>query len=644
MIKAPYGTWRSAVPVDLVARGTVKLEAVCVDSGNVYWSECRPAENGRTTVVTRKATGGQPEDVIAGPFDVRSRVHEYGGGSFTVRADTVYFTNSSDQRVHIQRHGHAPLPVTPDTEARCRYGDFDVDEGRGRLYCVQESHDGCTVRNSLVAIEIAVGRAEVIASGHDFFSAPRLSPDRAQLAWLSWDHPDMPWDTSSLWIADINQNGTLSGVRKVAGGNRESVLQPKWSPSGVLHFLSDRSGWWNVYRAGGDGVECTSPLPADMGVPPWRLGSSTYCILMDGRVVVCFRTTGGWELGIVGASSITRVPSGYTHFESIQQCGDGIACIAGSFTEAKRVVHIDLDTGRELTLRTSSTEWEDPGILSQPEAITFPTADDSQAHAFYYSPTHPSNVGPDDELPPLIVRCHGGPTSAATTALDPMVQYWTSRGFAVVDVDYRGSSGYGRTYREALYGQWGVLDVEDCVSAARYLTDNGPCDPDRILVQGSSAGGFTALSVLASHSGFAAGASVYGISDLLALRARTHKYESRYLDRLLGDFSLTADVYRARSPIHQAAKLDCPVVFFHGTEDVVVRPDQSELMYRALSALGRPVACLFLRGEGHGFRAADNVKAMVEAQLCFWCTVLGIQRSDLTAVLPIDNWPRPAQT
>jgi dipeptidyl aminopeptidase/acylaminoacyl peptidase len=582
------------------------LSGLQVSGDALYWVEGRPAEAGRQVVV-RWRPGHDPVDVLPAPYSARTTVHEYGGGAFCVDGDTVYFSNFDDQRLY-RADGH---PIAPDG---ARYADADV---RGtRLVCVRERHLDDGVVNDVV--ELATdGSAEptVVAAGHDFYAAPRFGPD-GRLAWLAWDHPRMPWDGTVLEVDG----------RPVAGGPEESITQPRWSPDGALHWISDRTGWWNLYREG----EPLAPMEADFAEPDWVFGQSTYAFLRDGRVVA--RWSG--HLGILGEQPLD-LP--FTSYSSVRGYGDKVAAIAASPTQAPAVVTIDPATaerrpeggaGVEVTVvRRSRPTPIDSGYLSTPRLIDFPTTGGATAHGLFYPPANQDHEGPPDDRPPLMVTSHGGPTAQASTGLELRTQFWTSRGFAVVDVDYRGSSGYGRAYRRLLDGQWGVADVEDCVAAARYLADSGEVDGRRMVIRGSSASGLTTLLAL-TKGVFAAGASLYGVVDLASLATDTHKFEARYLDGLVGPWPEAADVYRTRSPLTHADELSAPLIIFQGLDDKVVPPSQAEALVDALRRAGLPFAYLTFEGEAHGFRKAETIRRVVEAELSFYGQVLAFTPAD----------------
>jgi len=635
---APYGAWRSPFSADMVAGESVRFGDLAVDGADVYWIEGRPQENGRCVVVRRGADGGT-EDVTPASVNVRTRVHEYGGGAFTVREGIVYFVNFADQQVYRQPAGGTATLLTRSPDSR--YADLTVDARRGRLICVREDHDaaGGEVRNRLVSIDLASGAETVLVQGADFFSNPRLSPDAARLAWVAWNHPQMPWDGTELWMTELGEDGGVDGASRVAGGTSESVFQPEWSPAGVLTFVSDRTGWWNLYVLDGEAPRNLCETEAEFGLPQWVFGMSTYGYAGAERIVCTVNAKGLWRLATLEAATgrLARIDSVFTQVSSMK-CAPGAAFFVGGSPSAPPcVARLDLDSGRIEVVRSACADAPASDSLSAPEAIEFPTAGGATAHAFFYPPCSAEFAGPAQERPPLIVKSHGGPTGAATASLSLEIQYWTSRGFAVVDVNYRGSTGFGREYRNALRGAWGVADVEDCVNAARHLAAQGRVDGERLAIRGGSAGGYSTLCALTFHDDFKAGASYYGVSDLEALARDTHKFESRYLDLLVGPYPERRDVYRERSPIHYAERLSCPLILLQGLEDKIVPPDQSEKMFDALRGKGIPVAYLTFEGEQHGLRQSANISRSLEAELCFYGAVFGFPVMGPATPLAIEN-------
>jgi dipeptidyl aminopeptidase/acylaminoacyl peptidase len=596
---------------------------VAADAGDVYWLEGRPAEGGRIVLVRRRADGSV-DDVTPYDMNVRTRVHEYGGGAYAVGNGDVFAVHFADQRIY--RNG---VPIT--AEGAYRYADFAIDAARAQIFGVREDHTGQHEPvNTLVRVRWeGDAHGEVIASGHDFYSTPRLSPDASRLTWIAWRHPQMPWDGTELWVADVTPEGTLANAQHVAGSERESIYQPGWSPDGTLYFASDRDGWWRLYRVRGGAIEpaIRNPPPdAEFGRPQWVFGTATWAFADADRMVTSYTRAGRWRLALVHAPTgvMTDADTDLAPHDWLTATPQHAIFVGGTATQPDVVVRFDLDSGRTDVLRSSSTLHLDPGYVSTPEPLEFPTGGGLTAHAFYYPPRNKDFVAPRGDRPPLVVVSHGGPTTAAKTGFDASVQFWTSRGFAVADVNYGGSSGYGRDYRQRLTGQWGMVDVEDVVNAARHLVLQGKADVRRLIARGGSAGGYTTLAALTFFAGvFTAGASYYGISDIEVLARDTHKFEARYLDSLIGPYPEAKAIYRARSPIHHVEKLSCALILFQGLEDKVVPPNQSQMMADAVRAKGLPVEYLTFEGEQHGFRRADTILRCLEAELAFYLKVFG---------------------
>ena len=636
---APYGSWKSPVTSDLIVSETIGLGQIVLDGEDIYWSEMRPAEGGRYVVV-RRTPDGQTTDVTPSPFNARTRVHEYGGGAFAVAGGTVYFSNFVDQRLYRQDPGTQPQPITP--EADLRYADGVVDRRRGRMVCVREDHTaaGREAVNTLVSLDLAGDQeTQVLVSGNDFYSSPRLSPDGSRLAWLTWNHPNMPWDATELWVAELQADGSLGRTEQVVGGDDESIFQPEWSPDGVLYFVSDRTGWWNLYRWRDGQVEPLVEMEAEFGEPQWVFGISTYAFESASRIICAYTRQGDWRLASLDTTTRTLEPTetSYSEIGGLRAGPGWVIFRAGSPTESVSIVRLNLATGHFETLRRSSEVVIDAGYLSTPQAIEFPTEHGLTAHAFFYPPQNRDYVAPPDERPPLLVISHGGPTSATSSTLNLMIQHWTSRGIAILDVNYGGSTGYGRAYWQRLGGQWGVVDVDDCVNGARYLVERGEVDGERLAIRGGSAGGYTTLCALTFRDFFAAGASYFGLSELEVFVGDTHKFESRYLDWLIGPYPERQALYRERSPIHFTDRISCPVIFFQGLEDKVVPPNQAELMVEALRRKGLPVAYIPFEGEQHGFRRAENIKRALDAELDFYSRVFGFALADPVEPAPIEN-------
>ena len=625
----PYGAWTSPLTASRVTAGALRLDHIQLDSGDVYWLEGRASEGGRHVIVKWTPTG-EISDVTVAPFNVRTRVHEYGGAAYTVDRGTIYFANFADQCIYRQAPGGTPEPITAEG---CFYADFRVDQRRDRLISVREDHSQAgEAINTIVAIG---GGEAVLVSGADFYSDPIVSPDGGSLAWLQWHHPNLPWDGTELCVARFNADGTLGPAQTIAGGAAESIFQPEWSPDGTLYFVSDRAGWWNLYRLPAEAlakvglvngsVESVHVMAAEFGKPQWTFSMVTYAFVSAERIAVTYAQDGRWHLGLIETQTRAFTPVGLPvqPLESIHATAEAIYFIGGSALTANAITRLALQDRSLAVLRSASAERIDPVWISVPEAVTF-TAAGRDVHAFYYPPVNPDVRAPAGERPPLLVLTHGGPTGATVDVLDAKIQFWTSRGFAVLDINYSGSTGYGRAYRERLNGQWGIADVADAVGGAEALVAAGTVDPARLAIRGGSAGGYTTLAALTFHHTFKAGASYYGISDLEVLQQDTHKFESRYNESLIGPYPAAREVYVARSPIHFTDRLSCPIILFQGLDDKVVPPNQSAMMAEAVRKKGLKVKYVTFEGEQHGFRKAENIIRALEEELAFYRDVFGV--------------------
>ncbi|MDN7242512.1 S9 family peptidase [Planococcus sp. N028] len=636
---SPYGSWKSPITAELITQDTVTLESVAFYGEDIYWIEELPAEAGRNTVM-KKSKDGNVTELTPAPFNVRSRVHEYGGAPFLAHQSQLFFSNFEDNLLYLRQENGSIQPITSDSNHR--YADASIDVSRGRLYWIREDHTESAIfaETTIVAMDLDGNNEIVIVSGNEFYSNPRISPDAKQLAYLTWNHPNMPWDETELWIADLNDDGSVSNAKRVAGGTNESIIQPVWSPDGVLYFLSDRSNWWNIMRLNNGEVEEVCPMEAEFGSPSWIFGKSDYDFIDETTIIASYVQNGRQHLAKIDVQNgtVSPVETGFSLFYSIHSNGQKLTFIAASPTQFPRVVRVDLDGKQVEEIRLSSSLTLDENYLSLPEPIEFPTEGGKTAHAIYYRPKNADYMAPADEKPPLLVHVHGGPTSASPAILDlAFTQYWTSRGFAVVDVNYGGSTGYGREYRERLRGNWGIVDVQDCANAVRYLVEQGEVDSNRVAIAGGSAGGYTTLASLAFTDVYKAGASYFGLSELEVFATETHKFESRYMDSMLGPYPEAKQVYYDRSPINFTDQLSCPVIFFQGLDDKIVPPNQAELMVEALKEKGLPVAYLAFEGEGHGFRMDQNIKRSIEGELYFYSKVFGFTPSDDIEPVSIDN-------
>ncbi|HQQ05079.1 MAG TPA: S9 family peptidase [Kiritimatiellia bacterium] len=625
--QASYGSWPSPIkPCDL-AGACLGIQSPRIVDGTLFWLESRPAENGRCVVCS--ASG----DAVPSGFSVRNRVHEYGGGAWTFMKGNLFFCNDSDRSIwRCRPKGPPEIFIRSDG---ARYADLEPDPTRNRLICIRA--DGAL--SAVISADVLNRTEKVLFSGADFYSSPRVSPDGKSLAWIEWNHPDMPWDSTVLCRADLDAAGNPGPAVRLAGGEKESVVQPQWSPDGRLYFVSDRTGWWNLYRAGAAGDEPVAPMDAEFAQPLWQFGMSNYAFVSDKYLAAAFTRDGLWALALVDTRTmkmrVCDLP--FTSYDHVRAGNGLVVFLAGSPREPGALVSMNAQSGQWTVVKRTTDIGINPDSLSEPEPVAFPSAGGRTAYGLFYPPRNESFEGPSGEKPPLIVTVHGGPTAAVSPAFSLKTQFWTTRGIAVLDVNYAGSTGYGRVFREALYGQWGIADVDDCCAGAKYLAGRGLVDPDRMVISGGSAGGFTALSSLAFRSVFSAGIIRYGISDCSAMARDSHKFEAHYLDRLIAPYPARRDVYEARSPLFHAEGISRPVIFFQGLEDRVVPPEQTFAMYEALAARGVPAAYVAFEGEQHGFRKEENILRMVESELYFLSRIFNYHSADAPAPVKIAN-------
>jgi dipeptidyl aminopeptidase/acylaminoacyl peptidase len=653
---APYGSWSSPVTAASLAADTINVYEPRFDGPDVFWLEGRPSDGGRVVVVRRSADG-QTKDMTAAPYNVRSRVHEYGGGAYDVADGVLVFSDFADRRVHrVQLTADGPTatpePITP--AGALRYGDLRLVAGGTAVLAVCEDHGSAEAAggpaNRLVRLELSGENADggtTLVEGHDFFSSPTLSPDGRRLAWLQWDHPNMPWDGSELCLADVDGDGGLGAPIRVAGGPAESVSQPRWAPDGRLVFLSDRTGWWNLYACdvtnGGHEAEPLWRADHDFADPSWTFNMSSYGISPDGQLLCRWLDQGYALVGSLDLDSGERadIDLRITANRSLVVGQESALLVVGYADRPSALVRIDLTAPTEFeVLRTSSSTAMPSGLVSVAEPMAWEAPDGDDVYGFYHPPVNAAYRGPEGELPPLIVMSHGGPTGMSSPVFDPQVQFWTTRGFGVLTVNYRGSSGYGRAYRDALKGRWGVVDVDDCTSGAEAMASQGLADRQRLAIRGGSAGGYTTLAALTFRDVFTAGASLFGIADLEMLARDTHKFESRYLDSLVGPYPAARDLYVERSPIHHVDQIRCPMILLQGRDDPVVPLNQAESMAEAVRAKGLPIALVVFDGEGHGFRRAPNVARAYEAEAYFYGQVFDFQLADNVEPVEIENLSR----
>ncbi len=638
-IIAPYGAWVSPVSVELMTEAAIGLSGLRVDGHDLYWLEARPSENGRTVLCRRRADG-QIEDLTPPPFNVASRVHEYGGGAYAVEQSTIVVSERADGSVWLIEADAAPRRI--ETPEGCRYADFEFDLPRRRVLAVREDHRSRPPTDptaAIVALPLDPDRAEtVLVEGPDFLSSPRLSPAGERLAWIAWDHPGMPWDGTRLFVAGMTKEGALETPLLVEGETPEAIVQPEWSADGMLHFCSDRTGWWNLYALRGTAVEALAPVEAEIGGPHWVFRQRYYDFLADGRIVAAIVREGIRTAVLIADGKIAPLDIGQVH-DCPRALGNGLTYIATPPAAPPSVnLRPKVDGGAPLVIRRAAPAVLPEETISLGEPVDFATRGGT-GHAFWYPPKNRDYMGPSGELPPLVVLSHGGPSSMTTNSFSLNIQWWTSWGFGVADVNYGGSTGYGRAYRERLYGQWGVVDVEDCAAAANHLVERGLADGARLVIRGGSAGGFTTLAALTSLKLFKAGASFYGVGDLMLLAKDTHKFESRYLDRLIGPLPQARALYDDRSPVHHIDRLTCPVIFFQGEDDKTVPPNQAQTMVEAMAARGLPVAHYSFAGEGHGFRKAETLRRALELELDFYGRVFGFTAPGLSERVIIANMP-----
>jgi len=634
----PYGSWQSSLTADILANKGRRYGHMALDNGSLYWLEVRASEKGRGVLVRSNATT-RCEEVLPSDISVRTRVHEYGGGDFTVHNQIIYFSNAADNRVY-QYDGQLK-PITPEnSELEYRYADFCLNPEANLLVAVRETHQSDNVINELVAINLDSDQITVIHSGFDFYSFPRITQGGQRICWTCWNQPDMPWDAAELWVADLHSDGTIDAAHKVTGGNDVSIFQPEWSDDGVLHYISDASGWTNLYSHRDGVLNALAPIDRDFGTPQWIFGLGTYVINPDGTLYALDYEEGQQQLCHIDPTSghIEPVALPFKHFEGAL-LGDKDAlyfCAAGPASESA-MYRYDIKEQKYYALTEVSPFPLPAEDISVAKPISFSSENGRVCHAFYYAPKSSRFEAPENSCPPLIVMSHGGPTAFSDNSLNPNIQFWTNRGFAVVDVNYGGSTGYGKRYRESLSGQWGIVDVEDCIAAANYLVAEKLADKEALLIRGGSAGGYTTLCALTFHNVFAAGMSRYGVADLESLASDSHKFEARYLDKMVGPYPENKALYQERSPIHHTDKLSCPILLLQGEDDKVVPPNQAELMVAALDQKGIPYGYLLFEGEGHGFRQADTIVKAFNAELYFYRKILEIESDEKLPEIEIYN-------
>ena len=640
MKTSSYGTWTSPITPEKIAEGSVVIQHMLLDGENTYWSEMRSANKGRSTIV-RCDVSGRLEEVTPHDFDVRALVHEYGGGSFAVASGIVYATNSKNNALYVFENGKPPRQLTEGQEKiessggphkwkGTRFADMQISP-YGLFAVAEHQEPEQPVENFIALIDTKTGKYKKITSGADFYASPSISPDHKKLAWICWNNPHMPWEESELWIADINADGTISHKKQIAGNLPESILQPQWDSDGTLYFISDRSnGWWNLHSYSDGTIKHICPMEAEIGEPLWILGKSIYAILNE-KIFFAYNSLGKWKLGTLdkktkewktidrpsvyitqiraGARSVSFIEGYPDKDEAIIRLGDNLSITLKTAAQDEKVTQdfVNLPSSTAFfTIIHSTPPIFDSGYISKPEHIEF-RSENRTAYGYFYPPCNKDFQGPAGEKPPLIVMIHGGPTAQARNTLNLKHQYWTSRGFSIIDVNYGGSTGYGRPYRLLLNRHWGIVDVQDCINGALYLADKGMVDKNNLFIRGGSAGGYTTLAALASTKIFKGGASYYGVADITALVHDTHKFEAHYIDGLIGKYPEEKAVWETRSPINSVNKISTPLIIFQGENDPIVPKNQSIMIYEALNAKGVPVEIYIYPEEGHGFKQAANV-------------------------------------
>ncbi|NGX28069.1 MAG: Dipeptidyl aminopeptidase BIII [Candidatus Anoxychlamydiales bacterium] len=639
-IEKDFGSWKSPITSDMIVKEGVKFLNIFVDDKDIYISELRGFEKGRSTIL--KYNGKTFDEVLDKKFNARTKVHEYGGLSFFIKDEKIYFSNFEDQQIYKKDLNGNYYPITPVSNDR--YANYIVDDKRNVIYAVQEEHLETEVNNSIVKID-ENQKIEKIAFGYDFYSSIDVNASKTKMVFLAWNHPDMPWDAAKLFIADIQKDGTLKNITCIAGSENESIFQPRWAEDGYLYFVSDKSNFWNLYRYRDGVIESIYPMDAEFGEPLWLFGMSTYDFYIDdGKlfIVATYNKNGRDNLCLIDPENKTKEDIKtknieFSKYSNICVIDSKVLFVGASPTKVDAIVSLDLKNKDLQILKKSKIIDIDHSYISEPQNIEFPTEDDQSAYMIYYPPKNKDYLSKKNNKPPLIVKSHGGPTAQSLSVLNLEIQYWTSRGFAFADVNYAGSTGYGREYRQRLYGNWGIKDVDDCANAAKYLAKKGLVDENKLIIKGGSAGGYTTLAALTFRDTFQAGASYYGICDLELFHGDTHKFEAKYDEKLLGPYPEKKQVYFDRSPINFIEHLSCPIILFQGQEDKIVLPNQAKKMFDSLNEKKLPTAYLLFEKEGHGFRSADVIKKTLEAELYFYSKIFGFEIEDDIEPIDIKN-------
>ena len=636
MAIAPYGSWSSPISLDDLTAGSTTLSAARIDGDDLYWLEAHPEQAGRTSLWRRGLRSGEPVELTPAPAYVRDRVHEYGGGEYGVRAGVVVYSELTDGRLYRLAGDGQPVPITP--EGPFRYADIAVHPELGLALAVREDHSGGDEPvNTIVSVALdGFGIVTVLCSGADFYAGPQLAAD-GQLAWTQWNHPNMPWDSTAIMV------GTLAGrsvadVRQVAGGPGESAVQPRWLREDALLFISDRTNWWNLYRWQDGDVRPVRAEAAEYCTPQWMFGQQAYLVIDEDHLLctTCRNTVLGIGLLTLSTGDLEPVTADGVGALSVAVGAGKAAAVLSDPDRPPTLAVLDLETRRWTDVRQSGPATVAPDAVSVAQPVRW-AGEQGAVHGWFYPPLNPEFNAPEGTSPPLITLSHGGPTGCSFPDFKISYQFWTTRGYAILDVNYGGSSGFGRDYRQRLHGTWGITDVLDCVTGARAMGEQGLADPTRLTIKGGSAGGYTTLRALTETDVFAAGISLYGVGDLETLATDTHKFESRYLDTLVGPYPQARGVYRDRSPIEHLDRLSAPILLLQGADDKVVPLSQAELLADAARRKGLPVCLLIFEGEGHGFRMAETIKVSTRAQIYFLGRILGFTPADDVGEFTIEN-------
>tara|TARA_B100000700_G_scaffold236820_1_gene262763 strand:+ start:1017 stop:2960 length:1944 start_codon:yes stop_codon:yes gene_type:complete len=641
--QSQYGSWESIFTPEKIIEGGLRLGEIRIDNNDIYFLEGRPAESGRSVIIKHNPDG-TTEDVLPQNYNARNAVHEYGGGSYAVKDEIVFFTNWEDQLIYkVSADKISPITKPSNIPMGIRFADLTLSNDGKWIFCVRETHTkDKEAQNEIVAVSTISSEIIVLASGRDFYSSPRPNPISNQICWLEWDHPNMPWDGNELYIADFDSQN-ISNKLKIDGSKNISILQPEWTNEGDLVYISDESGWWNLRKYSDNKTSEILLEEIDHGGPAWQFGFRTYFI--HDNFIFLRGTSKDKNKGLIrkitlSGEIVDEIQVNHTSISDLSFC-DGSAIYMGSSpTTSTQLCRLDFSTSNVDILKESIKIQIDSEEISIAQEIMFDTTSNEIAYAYFYKPTNKNYEGLTKEKPPLLVISHGGPTGSTTSSLNLSIQYWTNRGFAVVDVNYRGSAGYGKKYRDALKSNWGVYDTDDCIAAVDYLSNKGLVDSSRVAIKGGSAGGYTTINALTFHDRFAVGATYYGIADLSVFIDDTHKFESRYLDSLIGKYPEEKEKYYNRSAINFTDKLSCPMIIFQGTEDKIVPPSQAEIMAQGLRDKKIPFSLIMYEGEQHGFRQSENIKHSLESELFFYSKVLKFNTFHKLRDIKIENSER----